>query len=145
MGRLKSLKAQISHDVFRLFGAYILGVTSLSMLLAIYGIFFYQQEEFKHYKALIATRLGSEVSASFRQAKDLADSTEVWTGLTDSAGRGSYLLPLLEKANQNKHYKFDLLDYLGRYFIHSDNSAGLLLDMPANIQKTIDEIGRAHV
>ena len=139
MGRLKSLKAQISHDVFRLFGAYILGVTSLSMLLAIYGIFFYQQEEFKHYKALIATRLGSEVSASFRQAKDLADSTEVWTGLTDSAGRGSYLLPLLEKANQNKHYKFDLLDYLGRYFIHSDNSAGLLLDMPANIQKTIDD------
>jgi diguanylate cyclase (GGDEF)-like protein/PAS domain S-box-containing protein len=139
MGRLKSLKVQISHDVFRLFGAYILGVTSLSMLLAIYGIFFYQQEEFKHYKALIATRLGSEVSASFRQAKDLADSTEVWTGLTDSAGRGSYLLPLLEKANQNKHYKFDLLDYLGRYFIHSDNSAGLLLDMPANIQKTIDD------
>ena len=27
MGRLKSLKAQISHDVFRLFGAYVLGVT----------------------------------------------------------------------------------------------------------------------
>ena len=139
MGPLKSLKAQISHDVFRLFGAYILGVTSLSMLLAIYGIFFYQQEEFKHYKALIATRLGSEVSASFRQARDLADSTQVWTGLTDSAGRGTYLLPLLEKANQNKHYKFDLLDYLGRFFIHSDNSAGLLLDRPANIQKTIDD------
>jgi diguanylate cyclase (GGDEF)-like protein/PAS domain S-box-containing protein len=139
MGPLKSLKAQISHDVFRLFGAYILGVTSLSMLLAIYGIFFYQQEEFKHYKALIATRLGSEVSASFRQARDLADSTQVWTGLTDSAGRGMYLLPLLEKANQNKQYKFDLLDYLGRFFIHSDNSAGLLLDRPANIQKTIDD------
>ena len=139
MGRLKSLKAQISHEVFRLFGAYILGVTSLSMLLAIYGIFFYQQEEFKHYKALIATRLSSEVSASFRQANDLADSTQVWTGLTDSVGRGSYLLPLLEKANQNKHYKFDLLDYLGRFFIQSGNSPGLLLDMPANVQKTIDD------
>ncbi len=139
MSRLKSFKAQISHDVFRLFGAYILGVTSLSMILAIYGIFFYQQEEFKHYKALIATRLSSEVSASFRQANDLADSPQVWTGLTDSAGRGSYLLPLLEKANQNKHYKFDLLDYLGRFFIQSGNSVGLLLDMPANIQKTIDD------
>lgn len=139
MSQLKSFKAQISHDVFRLFGAYILGVTSLSMILAIYGIFFYQQEEFKHYKALIATRLSSEVSASFRQANDLADSPQVWTGLTDSAGRGSYLLPLLEKANQNKHYKFDLLDYLGRFFIHSGNSVGLLLDMPANIQKTIDD------
>lgn len=139
MGRLKSLKAQISHDVFRLFGAYILGVTSISMLLAIYGIFFYQQGEFKHYKALIATRLSSEISASFRQANDLAHSTEVWTGLTDSVGRGSYLLPLLEKANQNKHYKFDLLDYLGRFFIHSGNTAGLLLDMPDNIQKTIED------
>jgi hypothetical protein len=139
MSRLKSLKAQISHDVFRLFGAYILGVTSLSMILAIYGIFFYQKEEFKHYKALIATRLSSEVSASIRQAHDLADSPQVWTGLTDSAGRGSYLLPLLEKANQNKHYKFDLLDYLGRFFIHSGNSVGLLLDMPANVQKTIDD------
>jgi diguanylate cyclase (GGDEF)-like protein/PAS domain S-box-containing protein len=139
MSRLKSFKAQISHDVFRLFGAYILGVTSLSMILAIYGIFFYQQEEFKHYKALIATRLSSEISASFRQAHDLADSPQVWTGLTDSAGRGAYLLPLLEKANQNKHYKFDLLDYLGRFFIHSGNSPGLLLDMPANVQKTIDD------
>lgn len=139
MSRLKSLKAQISHDVFRLFGAYILGVTSLSMLLAIYGIFFYQQEEFKHYKALIATRLSSEMSASFRQVHDLAHSTEVWTGLTDSSGRGSYLLPLLEKANQNKYYQFDLLDYLGRFFIQSGNSAGLLLDSPDNIQKTIED------
>ena len=139
MGPLKSLKAQISHDVFRLFGAYILGVTSLCMLLAMYGIFFYQQEEFKHYKALIATRLGSEISASFRQANDLAYSTDVWTGLTDSSGRGTYLLPLLEKANQNKHYQFDLLDYLGRFFIHSANTPGLILDNRDNIQKTIED------
>lgn len=139
MGRLKSLKAQISHDVFRLFGTYVLGVTSISMLLAMYAIFFYQQEEFKHYKALIATRLSSEVSASFRQANDLAQSTEIWTGLTDSDGRGSYLLPLLAKANQNKNYKFDLLDYLGRVFIHSGNTTGLLWDAPANIQKTIED------
>mgnify|MGYP003395813707 CR=1 FL=1 len=39
MGRSTTLKSQITHDVFRLFGAYILGVTSISMLLAIYGIF----------------------------------------------------------------------------------------------------------
>ena len=103
MSRLKSLKTQISHDVFRLFGAYILGVTTISMLLAIYGIFFYQQEEFRHYKALISTRLGSEISASFRQARDLAQSPGIWTGLTDSVGRASYLLPLLERSNQSKY------------------------------------------
>lgn len=139
MGEKQSFKAQISHDVFRLFGAYILGVTSLCMLLAMYGIFFYQQEEFKHYKALITTRLSSEINASFRQAHDLAHSTEVWTGLTDSSGRGTYLLPLLEKANQNKHYKFDLLDYRGRFFIHSGNTPGLLLDNPDNIDQTIED------
>jgi len=139
MRRSTTLKAQISHEVFRLFGTYILGVTSISMLLAIYGIFFYQQEEFKHYKALIATRLSSEISTSFRQATDLAHSTEVWTGLTDSVGRGTYLVPLLEKANQNKYYSFDLLDYLGRSFIQSSHSLGLLLEPPANIQKTIED------
>jgi hypothetical protein len=32
MGPLKSIKAQISHDVFRLFAAYILGVTDLPPL-----------------------------------------------------------------------------------------------------------------
>ncbi len=139
MGPLKSIKAQISHDVFRLFAAYILGVTTISMILAIYGIVFYQREEFKHYKALISTRLGAEINTSFRQARDLAQSTEVWTGLTDSAGRGYYLMPLLEKANQNKNFKFDLLDYLGRFFIHSGNSARLLVDTPDNIQKTIED------
>jgi diguanylate cyclase (GGDEF)-like protein/PAS domain S-box-containing protein len=139
MSRLKSLKTQISHDVFRLFGAYILGVTTISMLLAIYGIFFYQQEEFRHYKALISTRLGSEISASFRQARDLAQSPGIWTGLTDSVGRASYLLPLLEKSNQSKYYKFDLLDYRGRFFIHSSNAVGLLLDTPASIQKTLED------
>ncbi len=144
MGRLRSIRAEISHEVFRLFGTYILGVTTISMLLAIYGIFFYQQEEFRHYKALIATRLGSEISASFLQANGLARSTDVWTGLTDSVGRGSYLLPLLEKANQNKYHKFDLLDYRGRFFIQSSNAVALLLDTPANIQKTIED-GQTHL
>ena len=139
MGRSTTLKAQIRHDVFRLFGAYVLGVTLLCMLLAIYGIVFYQKEEFRHYKALIATRLSSEISNSFRQANDLAESTEVWTGLTDSEGRGTYLLPLLEKANQNKFHQFELLDYLGRFFIQSGSSASWLLDVPDNIPKTIED------
>ena len=144
MGRLRSIRAEISQEVFRLFGTYILGVTSISMLLAVYGIFFYQQEEFRHYKALISTRLDSEISASFNQANDLARSTDVWTGLTDSLGRGLYLLPVLEKANQNKHYKFDLLDYRGRFFIQTSNALALLLDTPANIQKTIED-GQTHL
>ena len=137
MRRLTSLKAQINREVFRIFGAYITGVTLLSVLLAVNGIYFYQQEQFKHYKALISNRLSSEINASFKLAEDLAHATEVWTGLTDSDGRGSYLLPVLAKANQNNHYKFDLLDYRGRHVIHSQNSSSLLLDAVAGIQKSI--------
>jgi len=137
MGPSKSLKAQIGHDVFRLFCAYILGVTSLSMLLAIYGIFFYQQANFNHYKALITTRLGAELPASFRQADDLSQATEVWTGMIDSVGKGSYVLPMLEKANQNPYCKYELLDYLGRFFMGRGNTTGLLEDSLENIQKTL--------
>jgi diguanylate cyclase (GGDEF)-like protein/PAS domain S-box-containing protein len=137
MGRSTSLKAQISHDVFRLLGTYILGITSLTMLLALHGIFFYQQANFNHYKALITTRLGAELRASFGQANDLSQATEVWTGLVDSAGEGSYLLPLLEKANQNPHWKYELLDYRGRFFMQRENTIGLLVGSLGNIQKTL--------
>ena len=78
------------------------------MLLAIYGIYYYQKEEFKHYKALISTRLSAEIKAAFQQAEGLAQSTEVWTAMTDSAGRGSYLLPVLAQANQNPNCTFAL-------------------------------------
>ena len=135
---MTTLKAQISREVFKLFGAYIMGVTLLSILLAVYGIYFYQQEKFKHYKALIVTRLSSEISSSFKLADDLAYSTEVWTGLTDSDGRGSYLLPVLAKANQSNYYKFNLLDYRGRYFIYSQNTSSQPLDAVASIQKSIE-------
>ena len=138
MSRLTSLKAQISHEVFKLFGTYITGFTLLIILLAVYGINFYHQEEFKHSKALIAARLSSEISTSFKLADDLAHSSEVWTGLTDSDGRGSYLLPVLAKANQNKHYKFDLLDYRGRYFIYVQSTSSLLLNAVAGVQKSIE-------
>ena len=59
MGEAASIKAQISRDVFGLFGTYLIGVTSLSILLASYGIYAFQREDFKHYKALMSTRLDS--------------------------------------------------------------------------------------
>ena len=144
MVRVKSLKAQISHDVFRLFGAYVLSITSLILILSIYGISFYQQEQYEHYKALITTRLSSEISVYFRDAKDLAQSTAIWTGLHDTVGNGSDLLSLLEKANQNNLYKFSLLDYRGRLLIQNGNSSSLPVDALGNIQKTIED-GLTHL
>lgn len=139
MGRWTSLKDQISHEVFRLMGIYILGVTSLCMLLAIYGIFFFQQEEFKHYKALIATRLDAEIGQAFRGANELAQSSTVWTGLHDTGSNSPNLLPILQKANQNNTHTFELLDYLGRLLIPNGHSAYVLVDKPGNVQHTIED------
>jgi diguanylate cyclase (GGDEF)-like protein/PAS domain S-box-containing protein len=144
MARSTSLQAQISREIFSLFGAYVVGATALVMLLAIYGIYYYQKEEFKHYKALISTRLSAEIKAAFQQAEGLAQSTEVWTAMTDSAGRGSYLLPVLAQANQNPNCTFALLDYRGRALIPNENAASWMIDARASIQSAIAD-GRTHI
>ena len=148
MARSTSLQAQISREVFSLFGAYLFGATALVVLLAFYGIYYSQKEEFKHYKALISTRLSAEIRAAFQQAEGLTQSTEVWTGLTDSAGRGRYLLPILAKANQNPNYQFELLDYRGRRVMpNADANAdtsGLRLEGLISTRQTIAD-GQTHI
>ena len=139
MGEAASIKAQISRDVFGLFGTYLIGVTSLSILLASYGIYAFQREDFKHYKALMSTRLSFEFNSAVKQSADLAQSTQVWTGLTDSSGRGQYLVPLLTQANQNPNSQFELLDYLGRPFVQGQHATSLALKSQTNIQKTIQD------
>lgn len=133
------LKAQISREIFRLFRTYVLVSTALIVTLALYGIRFYQKEEFKHYKALISTKLESEIKAAFLQANDLTQSPNVWTAMTDSAGRGSYLVPVLAKANQNPNYKFSLLDYRGREFIHTENTSVEPMDVLWSVQETLND------
>jgi diguanylate cyclase (GGDEF)-like protein/PAS domain S-box-containing protein len=136
-----TLRSQIGREIFRLFGTYVIGVTALIVLLAIYGIHYHQKEAFKHYKTLVMTRLSYEISATLRQAKDLTESTAVWTGLTDSGGRGTYWLPLLLKANENPLRQYDLLDYRGRAFIHS--TSGLLTGDLQSLQQTVQD-GQMH-
>lgn len=143
MAQPKQLKAQISLEVFKLFGSYILVSTAMIVTLAFYGTYYYQKEEFKHYRSLISTKLGSEIKAAFQQAADLTQSTDVWTAMTDSVGRGNYLLPVLKKANQNTNYKFDLLDYRGREFISSDNTTVHLMDALWSVQETLKD-NRTH-
>ncbi len=137
------LKAQISKEIFKLFGTYMLVSTALIVIVALYGIYYYQKEEFKHYKALISTKLESEIKAAFLQATELSQSPNVWTAMTDSVGRGSYLIPVLAKANQNPNYKFSLLDYRGREFIHSGNNAIELMDVLWSVQETLND-NHAH-
>ncbi len=70
---------------------------------------------------LVATKLRADIDNTARQLQSLAASPLVWTGLTDSYGRESYLKPLLARFNAPGGSPFTVLDYRGRLFLGAQN------------------------
>lgn len=137
--RTTSLKAQINRDVFGLFGTYLMGITSLSMLVAMVGIHSFQQEEFTHYQALISTRLSAEIHSALQQNTALSQSTDVWTGLRDPSRRGTYLAALFAQANQTPHQQFNLLDERGHPLLRTPSPPQGRHTAPHHIQQTLQD------
>ncbi len=81
---------------------------------------------------LVATKLRADIDNTARQLQSLAASSLVWTGLTDSFGRESYLKPLLARFNAPGGSPLTVLDYRGRLFLGAA-TPGLqqVLDSPA--------------
>ena len=79
---------------------------------------------------LVATKLRADIDNTARQLQSLASSSLVWTGLTDSFGRESYLRPLLARFNAAGGSPFTVLDYRGRLFLGAENP--LLQDLLAS-------------
>ena len=71
---------------------------------------------------LVATKLRADIDNTARQLQSLAASSLVWTGLTDSYGRESYLKPLLARFNAPGGSPFTVLDYRGRLFLGTENA-----------------------
>ncbi len=134
-----SLRQQISNRLLRILGAYVLGFTALIFLLTLASVFFFHHSQLRQYQALIATKLSSELSAVVRESDSVGNSSVVWTGLTDSAGRETYLEPLLAKINRNPSYQIDVLDYRGRDFILSPNSSKRPRMSVSGIERTIQD------
>lgn len=134
-----SLRQQISNRLLKILGAYLLGFTVLIFLLALVSVFFFHHSQLRQYEVLIATKLSAELSAIVRESDSVGNSSVVWTGLTDSAGRETYLEPLLAKINRNPSYQIDVLDYRGRDFILSPNSGQRPRLSAEAVQRTIDE------
>lgn len=134
-----SLRQQISNRLLRILGAYVLGFTALIFLLALASVFFFHHSQLRQYEALISTKLSAELSAIVRESDSVGNSSVVWTGLTDSAGRETYLEPLLAKINRNPSYQIDVLDYRGRDFILSPNSSQRPRLSAQAIERTIEE------
>lgn len=134
-----SLREQIADRLLKILGVYVLGFAALIFLLTLSSVVFFHHSQLRQYKALIETKLSAELSAIVRESDSVGNSSVVWTGLTDSAGREAYLEPLLAKMNRNPHYQIDLLDYRGRDFILSPTS-GQRPRLPASlIERTIEE------
>src|SRR5574343_348677 len=134
-----SLRQQISNRLLRILGTYVLGFTVLIFLLALASVFLFHHSQLRQYQTLIATKLSAELSAIVRESDSVGNSSVVWTGLTDSAGRETYLEPLLAKINRNPSYQIDVLDYRGRDFILSPNSGQRPRLSAEAVQRTIDE------
>lgn len=134
-----SLREQITDRLLKILGTYVVGFTALIFLLTLSSVVFFHHSQLRQYQALIATKLSAELSAIVRASDSVGNSSVVWTGLTDSAGRETYLEPLLEKMNRNPLHQLDLLDYRGRDFILSPTAGQRpRLSGPA-IENTIEQ------
>ncbi len=138
MAKVVSLKEQISGKLQTILGYYIAGTTMLIFLLAIVAIGVFHNRQLEQYEALIATKLSADLTSLVREADSVGNSSVVWTGLTDSTGREVYLEPLLERINRHSAHHIDLLDYRGRDYIISKQSAQSQRLSAAAIQRTIE-------
>lgn len=140
MGQRFSLSQQINRKLQSILGRYIVATALLMFLVAVGVIGGFHRKQLEQFEALIVTKISSELTALIREADSLANSSVVWTGLTDSAGREIYLEPLLARINRNSAHRIDLLDYRGRDYILSQKAGPALRMSPTAIDKTIQTL-----
>lgn len=134
-----TLRQQIIRKLTRLLGGYLLGVTLVIVVVTIISISLFSRQQVEHYQALVSTKLSAELTSLIREADSVGNSSVVWTGLTDSAGREAYLEPLLARINRNSVHRIDLLDYRGRDYILSDKADSKARLSPQAIERTVQE------
>jgi len=114
-----SLQYQIEKKLIGIVGWSLTLMALAVLVIAVVSLYIYRVNKLEHIQDLVQTKVSTEISGTLREASALADSSLLWTGLTDSAGRETYLEPLLLKINQSAIHKIELLDYRGRPVIDS--------------------------
>ncbi|MEI8267319.1 MAG: EAL domain-containing protein [Betaproteobacteria bacterium] len=92
---------------------------------------------------LVATKLRADVDNVVRQLQSLAGSPLLWTGLTDSYGRESYLRPLLARFNAGGGSPITVLDYRGRFFLGTAAQADAQVLASAPVRQAV-QLGQAQ-
>ncbi len=125
--KAQSLRERIGSELIRIIRAYVvLSAVLLAVITLLFG-YYYKSTDSRHTRALIMTRLNAEVANVAHELDSLRTSSLLWTGLSDSVGRETYLAPLLSRFNRSDSRQFSLLDYQGRMFVAAEASGTELL------------------
>ena len=112
-----SLRRRISSQLIRIIRSYVLLISALLAVLVLLFIYYFKLTELYHHRQLVTTKISTELANVAHEMDSLASSSLVWTGLTDSYGRDSYLEPLMTRFNRGNLRQFAILDYRGRLFL----------------------------
>ena len=138
-----TLRGRIVTELTRIIRGWVVVAMGLLGLLAV-GVGSYDAVvRLNQESELVATKLKADVDNVVRQLQSLAGSPLLWTGLTDSYGRESYLRPLLARFNAAGGSPITVLDYRGRLFLGSTAEADTALLASAPVRHAVRQ-GQAH-
>jgi diguanylate cyclase (GGDEF)-like protein/PAS domain S-box-containing protein len=139
----QTLRGRIVAELTRIIRTWVVVAVGVLGLLAV-GVGGYdavgrlQQE-----RELVTTKLRADLDNVVRQLQSLAGSPLLWTGLTDSYGRESYLRPLLARFNAGGGSPITVLDYRGRLFLGTSAQADAQVLASEPVQQAV-RLGQAQ-
>ena len=119
-----TIRQRISAELARIVGSYVALIVLLFAGITVGGAIGFVRMDLDHHRELVRTRLVTEMSNLGHEMASLATSPLLWTGLTDSFGRETYLAPLITRLNRADLRRYVLLDYRGRVFMTTDPAQG---------------------
>ena len=139
----QTLRGRIVAELTRITRTWVVVAVGVLGLLAV-GVGGYDAVARLHQeRELVITKLRADLDNVVRQLQSLAGSPLVWTGLTDSYGRESYLRPLLARFNAGGGSPITVLDYRGRLFLGSSAQADAQVLASEPVQQAV-RLGQAQ-
>ncbi len=130
-----TIRQRIGVELARIAGSYVALIGVLVAAIAVGGAIGFVRMDLGHQRELVRTRLVTEMTNVGHEMTSLATSPLLWTGLTDSYGRETYLAPLMARLNRAPLRRYVLLDYRGRVFMATDEAqAQALAAHPAVVE-----------
>lgn len=138
------LRQRISAQLSRIIRSYVIAITLLLAVFTLLFGYYFKLNQLAHHRDLVSTKLGTEVSNLVYELHSLATSPLLWTGLSDSQGRDTYLEPLLSRFNRGTQRQFLILDYRGRVFLSGDAQLAAQIVRHPAVRQAVEQGGDAQ-